>query len=152
MCFLFNDTATTEIYTLSLHDALPISNGQAGGLEGGCGLGAKRRAEVVAAAFGAELSLQLAELLRQARAASHLRLAPYALGPGDDRSVGFFPRRTEGLHQLSFLGHRTGPPLPQRRRAPGFLHAKLEPLELLAGHGVFRQRGHPVLEVEAAEV
>src|SRR3712207_8257318 len=24
--FLFNDTATTEIYTLSLHDALPISN------------------------------------------------------------------------------------------------------------------------------
>src|SRR5260221_6548464 len=24
-CFLFNDTATTEIYTLSLHDALPIS-------------------------------------------------------------------------------------------------------------------------------
>src|SRR3712207_2436657 len=28
MCliFFFNDTATTEIYTLSLHDALPISN------------------------------------------------------------------------------------------------------------------------------
>src|SRR2546430_12630834 len=25
----FNDTATTEIYTLSLHDALPISNGLA---------------------------------------------------------------------------------------------------------------------------
>src|SRR5215203_7352484 len=25
--FLFNDTATTEIYTLSLHDALPISPG-----------------------------------------------------------------------------------------------------------------------------
>src|SRR3712207_7606726 len=24
MSFLFNDTATTEIYTLSLHDALPI--------------------------------------------------------------------------------------------------------------------------------
>src|SRR3712207_8616876 len=24
MCFFFNDTATTEIYTLSLHDALPI--------------------------------------------------------------------------------------------------------------------------------
>ena len=27
MCFFFNDTATTEIYTLSLHDALPISSG-----------------------------------------------------------------------------------------------------------------------------
>src|SRR2546430_15844506 len=25
--FFFNDTATTEIYTLSLHDALPISRG-----------------------------------------------------------------------------------------------------------------------------
>src|SRR3712207_7564894 len=27
--FFFNDTATTEIYTLSLHDALPISQSQA---------------------------------------------------------------------------------------------------------------------------
>src|SRR5256885_16576217 len=26
--FFFNDTATTEIYTLSLHDALPISDDQ----------------------------------------------------------------------------------------------------------------------------
>src|SRR3712207_8516820 len=25
-CFFFNETATTEIYTLSLHDALPISH------------------------------------------------------------------------------------------------------------------------------
>src|SRR3712207_5201483 len=28
--FFFNDTATTEIYTLSLHDALPISNAYVG--------------------------------------------------------------------------------------------------------------------------
>src|SRR3982751_7108322 len=28
--FFFNDTATTEIYTLSLHDALPISSWRAG--------------------------------------------------------------------------------------------------------------------------
>ena len=27
-CFFFNDTATTEIYTLSLHDALPILTDQ----------------------------------------------------------------------------------------------------------------------------
>src|SRR3712207_8443321 len=33
--FFFNDTATTEIYTLSLHDALPIFRG----LKYGCGLG-----------------------------------------------------------------------------------------------------------------
>src|SRR3712207_7733343 len=28
MIFFFNDTATTEIYTLSLHDALPIWQGR----------------------------------------------------------------------------------------------------------------------------
>src|SRR2546422_8962731 len=28
--FFFNDTATTEIYTLSLHDALPISSSASG--------------------------------------------------------------------------------------------------------------------------
>src|SRR2546422_6430010 len=31
--FFFNDTATTEIYTLSLHDALPISGGEDRGIE-----------------------------------------------------------------------------------------------------------------------
>src|SRR2546429_3385424 len=35
--FFFNDTATTEIYTLSLHDALPISN-----MEEGAEVGASR--------------------------------------------------------------------------------------------------------------
>src|ERR1051325_2544597 len=29
-CFFFNDTATTEIYPLSLHDALPIYGGKIG--------------------------------------------------------------------------------------------------------------------------
>src|SRR2546430_14189388 len=48
--FFFNDTATTEIYTLSLHDALPISRGYRGtpraaapgGVRGGAVLGAER--------------------------------------------------------------------------------------------------------------
>src|SRR6266550_9035695 len=31
--FFFNDTATTEIYTLSLHDALPISQRRLGGAD-----------------------------------------------------------------------------------------------------------------------
>src|SRR2546422_8694338 len=35
--FFFNDTATTEIYTLSLHDALPISRAP------GCGSTNRRR-------------------------------------------------------------------------------------------------------------
>src|SRR5438093_13781818 len=39
--FFFIDTATTEIYTLSLHDALPISEGDCGGHgAGGEGVGA----------------------------------------------------------------------------------------------------------------
>src|SRR5258708_22268635 len=35
--FFFNDTATTEIYTLSLHDALPISAEQHDGQESSFG-------------------------------------------------------------------------------------------------------------------
>src|SRR3712207_7721501 len=34
-CFFFNDTATTEIYTLSLHDALPISGPSSAGARPG---------------------------------------------------------------------------------------------------------------------
>src|SRR5450830_2188133 len=34
--FFFNDTATTEIYTLSLHDALPILPGLDPGLQNRC--------------------------------------------------------------------------------------------------------------------
>src|SRR5579883_1719204 len=48
--FFFNDTATTEIYTLSLHDALPISGRSPGTTwrrPGGCstGSGTGRRSE-----------------------------------------------------------------------------------------------------------
>src|SRR2546425_6093624 len=34
--FFFNDTATTEIYTLSLHDALPISRATISTMHGMC--------------------------------------------------------------------------------------------------------------------
>src|SRR2546422_5630738 len=48
--FFFNDTATTEIYTLSLHDALPISSPTATSptRESGrlCGAGARRCAGI----------------------------------------------------------------------------------------------------------
>src|SRR3712207_8985586 len=37
--FFFNDTATTEIYTLSLHDALPICDHRGGGDRRGAGRG-----------------------------------------------------------------------------------------------------------------
>src|SRR3712207_7137266 len=42
--FFFNDTATTEIYTLSLHDALPIY-GAVAGQPDGQGDGEQRRGE-----------------------------------------------------------------------------------------------------------
>src|SRR5215831_20938412 len=38
--FFFNDTATTEIYTLSLHDALPISHATGIGSAARCGIDA----------------------------------------------------------------------------------------------------------------
>src|SRR2546422_2553034 len=47
MFFFFNDTATTEIYTLSLHDALPISAGRrtpGGRDDERCGAGSHRAA------------------------------------------------------------------------------------------------------------
>src|SRR5436189_1128068 len=47
--FFFNDTATTEIYTLSLHDALPISSPSAccssSTATGGCARGSTTRSE-----------------------------------------------------------------------------------------------------------
>src|SRR3712207_7656255 len=47
--FFFNDTATTEIYTLSLHDALPIfEDGGDGGLEVPDKFGVERHHVVVA--------------------------------------------------------------------------------------------------------
>src|SRR2546426_3807828 len=44
--FFFNDTATTEIYTLSLHDALPIYRARPGGGARAGGVAAARRAAV----------------------------------------------------------------------------------------------------------
>src|SRR2546430_10072724 len=44
--FFFNDTATTEIYTLSLHDALPISVGAARRQQSRSPDGGQRRARV----------------------------------------------------------------------------------------------------------
>src|SRR2546430_11310743 len=56
--FFFNDTATTEIYTLSLHDALPISGARRAGLlaprSRGSGRGAARRRREPAGAVRSE--------------------------------------------------------------------------------------------------
>src|SRR3712207_9571928 len=63
--FFFNDTATTEIYTLSLHDALPISLLQLlvrGGLLVIIGLRRLPRGDVL---------LRLLQLLRAVRSEEH---------------------------------------------------------------------------------
>src|SRR5256885_1847818 len=48
--FFFNDTATTEIYTLSLHDALPISQAVAG--RGQIAVGVIGQSSTLVAAYG----------------------------------------------------------------------------------------------------
>src|SRR3712207_8488772 len=69
MFFFFNDTATTEIYTLSLHDALPIYVFLQPGADGMATLGAELAADEAAEAYA--VIDQLAKLAKAA---------------GDDRS------------------------------------------------------------------
>src|SRR2546430_8418657 len=57
--FFFNDTATTEIYTLSLHDALPISSG------------ARRIARAIRPSCGRRASTSLPDTERAARSEEH---------------------------------------------------------------------------------
>src|SRR2546430_4186195 len=64
--FFFNDTATTEIYTLSLHDALPISEHDHVGIAAddpdgvleGLALGCRRKLASVVGAYGATAQAQ----------------------------------------------------------------------------------------------
>src|SRR5260221_3428818 len=65
--FFFNDTATTEIYTLSLHDALPISAGSR--LHGVADEGVPFRA--IAEAIGRGLGLPAVSITAE-DAAQHL--------------------------------------------------------------------------------
>src|SRR5229473_4944480 len=70
--FFFNDTATTEIYTLSLHDALPISLRQARRPESGEDAGPheqhrRRRQEAVGDLAPARLAPKMGTELRVRR-------------------------------------------------------------------------------------
>src|SRR5258707_4016448 len=57
--FFFNDTATTEIYTLSLHDALPIC-------QGACQVGGRFNPVGIAAVYASEsIALAVLEVLVQ---------------------------------------------------------------------------------------
>src|SRR2546427_2647026 len=65
--FFFNDTATTEIYTLSLHDALPISNGPGG-------TGMTRRGFIQVLGVGARSEEHTSELQSQSNLVCRLLL------------------------------------------------------------------------------
>src|SRR2546430_13669466 len=69
--FFFNDTATTEIYTLSLHDALPIC--RRGGDEGSRGA-ARRTARRVARVRKARSEEHTSELQSQSNLVCRLLL------------------------------------------------------------------------------
>src|SRR2546422_9675597 len=81
--FFFNDTATTEIYTLSLHDALPISAGRAPGegqrrpgarrLQGGDrGAPRRRREDRGAAAMSVRIAIRSEEHTSELQSRLHL--------------------------------------------------------------------------------
>src|SRR3712207_9434417 len=71
--FFFNDTATTEIYTLSLHDALPILPLGAGG-------------QVVQVQPGGAVALGGVHQPPAVRGPRHLRLAPGGVGRSEEHT------------------------------------------------------------------
>ena len=76
MLFFFNDTATTEIYTLSLHDALPIAATSDLSI---LAIGFKDRDAEAAPLLGARLGGELFfrhEILTQPTNAQHQHLVP----------------------------------------------------------------------------
>src|SRR5258705_13068789 len=106
--FFFNDTATTEIYTLSLHDALPIS------------VRASLERDHPAVRRGSGRLLAADEVRRsdEPRAGPHqlpepggVRAVPRAAREGRRQPRQHPPRRGERLHP------RRGPRLPRARLA-----------------------------------
>src|SRR3712207_7681097 len=114
--FFFNDTATTEIYTLSLHDALPISIGRRSAPAGAEPRRPVHRNKVISADAAAQIVLdgdtvatggfvgvgfaeELAIALerRFAGTGSPAGLPPvYAAGPGAGRPPGADPLAGDG--------------------------------------------------------
>src|SRR5256886_12617515 len=103
--FFFNDTATTEIYTLSLHDALPISRALH---VAGPGAGDRE--------YGARLGRVLGRPARSLRCA-HRRAAQDG---GARRNTAAHSRHLGGFPLSNAAGLRRGLPAAARgSRAPG---------------------------------
>src|SRR3989454_12206798 len=88
--FFFNDTATTEIYTLSLHDALPISvrlphvDGRSRHRPGEVGPDIARHVAHVEGALGADQPVGLVARLRRGVDPAPLRQVSQEPAPFDD--------------------------------------------------------------------
>src|SRR5687768_17629916 len=90
LVFFFNDTATTEIYTLSLHDALPISVRTMASASSGCSFPsahprAARRSEEHTSELQSRLHLVCRLLLEKKKIRGRL--------PYDDRGSERLPER-----------------------------------------------------------
>src|SRR5256884_7635051 len=77
--FFFNDTATTEIYTLSLHDALPIYTGRTHQIR--VHFSALKHPVVGDTLYGAARQLNVGVGSHRVGAAGALRLGKTALAP-----------------------------------------------------------------------
>src|SRR3712207_8303982 len=104
--FFFNDTATTEIYTLSLHDALPISRtaGRRASRLHNLGRGAFARAvvDLVAQRYADRLSADVREDRKSTRLNSSHANISYAV---------FCLKKNIHHHQRNFtLCHAAGKP------------------------------------------
>src|SRR3989475_7827833 len=123
--FFFNDTATTEIYTLSLHDALPIWSARPRGQQSGAGAvspmprfiveaGCEKLAQaMVKGRLPAHVSAVLALLLLAAADAS-AQNAPPTLGVLVNQVLALFPKvngevlEVQGTTLTLSLGQRDG--------------------------------------------
>src|ERR1019366_10703042 len=87
--FFFNDTATTEIYTLSLHDALPIW-GTVRGLTCGGGRGSERlcpRSEEHTSELQSLTNLVCRLLLEKKQNTKHMRVRNNIHSPQTDHNA-----------------------------------------------------------------
>src|SRR3712207_6956035 len=75
--FFFNDTATTEIYTLSLHDALPISRADLSGRRAEAARNDRRILEAAREVFVADPSVPIAAVARSEEHTSELQSRQY---------------------------------------------------------------------------
>src|SRR4030066_125045 len=135
--FFFNDTATTEIYTLSLHDALPIS-----------------RTERPAISAAWTSSACATERWRRSSPTSRGDLSPEPLMfPQDPKTAvvcrGVAPRRPGGAYTLLFPGIPSTP-MPEKRTSLGNRSAEDQSnywlLRLVNVSGLHRERKGDHLE------